>query len=200
METQAAQMLGTAFDTIFSPGCSLITMVRNSICKDFLASKSDRLVFVDSDVSWDIGSLLKLASYPVDIVGGAYRYKDPNERYPVFFLKSDKGIWTDDRGLVEVAALPGGFTCISRSALLRIREKFPDRVYQWGGQEFYAYFDNPYRDGSMIGEDIGFCMMAREAGEKVYLDPSLRLTHVEGAQEYTGRIEDWLREGKWKTS
>lgn len=194
-------MLGTSFQVLFAPGCSLITMARNSICRDFLASKSDRLVFVDSDIAWDVGSLLKLASYPVDIVGGAYRYKSKEEKYPVYFQPDEKGgISTNEMGLVEVDALPGGFLCISRGALERIKAARPERSYLWNGQEFYAYFENQFQSGYMVGEDIGFCLFAKGLGEKIYLDPALRLTHVDGSQEYPGRIEDWLREGKWKTS
>ncbi len=199
-ERAAASIIGADFEVIFSPGTSLVTLARNQIVKRFLESGNKRLVFVDSDIAWEPGALLKLAGHPVDIVGGAYRFKKELEDYPVQWLASEAGgIWTDDKhGLVEVQTLPGGFLCISRDVLLRMKARLPDRTYMFGGDEFYAFFENPFINGQMRGEDSGFCLSMREQGERVWLDPELRLTHVDGAQEYTGRVSDWLMSGKWK--
>ena len=52
----------------------------------------------------------------------------------------------------------------------------------------------------MVGEDSGFCVAMRALGESVWIDPDLRLTHVDGAKEYTGRVSDWLQSGAWKAA
>jgi hypothetical protein len=54
---------GIEFKAVFLPGCSLITQARNQIVSDFLESDADKLVFIDADVSWEPGDIIKLASH-----------------------------------------------------------------------------------------------------------------------------------------
>lgn len=190
-EQAGAGLAGVEMRTAFLSGCSLITHARNQICADFLASDCDKLVFIDSDVAWELGSLLKLAGHDVDVVGGAYRLKDPEEAYPV--------TWTSDpeliavNGLLSVQTLPGGFLAVTRSALERLREAHPDRAYEHKGGLYHGWFHAPIGNGLMCGEDAAFCLDWLGLGEKVWLDPELTLTHVGGSNEYIGRIGDWLR-------
>src|SRR5690242_768105 len=107
-EQAAALTLGDELQVMFAPGCSLISHARNQLARDFLLSDAERLVFLDSDVAFELGSLLKISKYPLDFVGGAYRYKDEAEGYPVTWLNKPE-LWTNEYGLLEVAGLPGGF-------------------------------------------------------------------------------------------
>jgi hypothetical protein len=192
-EYGAAHQIGTDIEVHFTPGCSLITLARNYLVKRFLASEAQKMVFIDSDVAWEPGALIRLASYKRPIVAGVYRFKDDKERYPVHFLKTSRGIWTDKDGLVEVATAPTGFMCIDRKALRAFQAKYPKRNYKIQGEDIYAFFENPYRDGELVGEDCGFCIEMRKIGQKVYIDPEMMLTHVDGPKEYTGKISDFLR-------
>lgn len=173
----------------FAPGSSLIHVARDQLARDFLRSDCDRMVFVDSDVSWEPGMLLVLAQHSKDFVGGAYRYKDASEGYPVGWLQQSS-LWADpETGLLEVASLPGGFLSLSRAVFEKLQAAFPDRRYFFHGEEFHAFFHCPPGGG----EDGMFCREWREAGGQVWLEPRLTLTHVEGAQKYTGCIGDWLK-------
>lgn len=185
---------GVPFSVSFIAGCSLITQVRNQMCADFLASAHDRMVFVDSDVAWEPGSLLRVASHKVDICGGAYRKKLDREEYPVRWLVERDELWADpETGLLEVGGLPGGFLCITRAALMRFQEAYPERRYTFEDRPFHAYFTMPFKDGYMWGEDMAFCDDMRNAGVKVWLDPELDLRHIGGTREHPGRIGAWLR-------
>lgn len=188
-EQAAAGLLGTELRVGFLPGCSLITHARNQLCRDFLESGADKMVFVDSDVGWEPGALLQLVSHNVDVVGGAYRLKDATEAYPVTWLDRDE-LWAVD-GLLSVQTLPGGFLCISRRALEVLAAAHPDRSYEYRGAVYQGFFHAPIGGGRMSGEDAAFCMDWLEHGE-VWLDPELTLTHVGGSAEYTGRIGQWL--------
>ena len=188
-EQALASLSGVALDIRFIPGTSLITHARNQGVNDFLASDANRLVFVDSDVAWEPGALVRIASHPVDFVGGAYRYKDQVERYPVRWLERAE-LWSDpETGLIEVASLPAGFLSLSRAVFERLQSAHPEREYAFGGHLFRAFFHCPPGHG----EDSSFCDDWRALGGSVWLDPLLTLTHVDGAQTYTGCIGAWLR-------
>lgn len=192
-EQGAAALLGVELQVGLLPGCSLITMGRNQMVADFLATDCDRLVFVDADVSWNPGDLIKLAMHPVDVVGGAYRYKNALEDYPVQWIDKPE-LWTDPKtGLLEVGSVPGGFLTISRRAFAQLKEAHPDRAYQHEGRLFQAYFHAPVMEGRLFGEDTAFCHDWREAGGQVWLDTELLLTHTGGFPQFTGCIGDWLR-------
>lgn len=194
-EQSMAHIAGLEMSVNFLPGCSLVTQARNQLAKDFLASGADRMVFVDSDVAWEPGSLLRLASHPVDLVGGAYRLKDSVETYPIGLLgDATTELWADPAtGLLEIETLPGGFLSISRGCLTKLRDAHPERAYGHYGHEYHAYFHNPIQDGRLYGEDAAFCLDWRTNGGKVWLDPELTLTHVGGSQKFVGKIGDWLR-------
>ncbi len=188
-ELGAAHLAGVELQVGYIPGSSLITQARNQAVKAFIDSDADRMVFVDSDIAWEPGSLLKIASHKVDFCGGAYRYKDAKEGYPVAWLDKPE-LWADpETGLLEVSMLPGGFLSLSRSVFERLAAAFTDRVYSFHGHPFHAFFHCPPGDG----EDGAFCRDWRSIGGQVWLDPELTLSHVEGGQVYTGHIGNWLR-------
>lgn len=193
-EQAAASASSIEISTAFLPGCSLITHARNQLCMDFLASDCDRLVFVDADVSWEVGSLIRLAKHPVHVVGGCYRAKEEPERYP--FAPCDETGWMDPRtGLTPVRTLPGGFLAISRQALETLRKAFPGRAYSHYGRAYHGWFHAPIADATLYGEDSAFCTDWIRAGGVVWLDPTPRLTHTGGRSHFTGSVAEWAQRG-----
>lgn len=166
-----------------------VHFARDELVKNFLASNADRLVFVDEDVSWEPGGLIRIASHTVDLCGGAYRLKQEAEDYPVRWLD---GAALPSEPLMEVRALPGGFMSVSRAVFEKMLAAWPDRKYTNAGTDYHGFFCMPYGGG----EDIRFCADWRSLGGKVWLDPNLRLTHHAGANSYPGHVGDWLRSHK----
>lgn len=188
-EQGVATAAGIDMAVNFVPGCSLVATARDHAARDFMASDADRMIFLDSDVSWELGGLIKIALAKPDFVGGCYRYKDETEGYPIHWLDRPE-LWADpETGLLEVKSLPGGFLSLSRTVFERLADAHPARTYQFHGHTFRAFFHCP--PGS--GEDGAFCDDWRAIGGQIWLDPMLRLTHVDGARAYTGCIGDWLR-------
>lgn len=176
------------------PGCSLPHHARNQLARDFLASDCERLVFVDADVSWEAGAITRLAKHPVDICGGAYRYKAEDEGYPVTWDPTKAELRADPAtGLLEVYALPGGLLSISRAAFEKMREALPDRAYDFHGEPHFGWFDTHITGGQLMGEDVGFCLTWRAMGEKVWLDPEIGTTGHVGFKEWRGHIGQWLK-------
>lgn len=194
-ETSVAQAMGDQLNFTFLPSCSNLAMGRNQLVKQFLESDADRLVFIDADVTFEMGSIIKLAHAKCDFVGGAYRLKQANENYPIGWLK-DPELKQNAEGFVEVAIVPTGFLSLSRNVFKTFRENYPDREYQIGGVKNYCYFQIPYFDGALYTEDAFFCREWKEIGGKIFLDPNLTLTHWDGNIPYKGNIGQWLNNKK----
>lgn len=183
---------GDDFQVRFLPSCSHAAMGRNQLAREFLDSDAERMVFLDADVTFEPGDLIKLAKHPVDFVGGAYRFKFEEESYPVGWLDA-KELWASDLGLLEVKTLPGGFLSLSRNVFERLKAAHPEREYEHFGKKCHAFFMMPWLDGALYGEDSFFCKEWREAGGQVFLDPELDLTHWEFNRPYSGHIGNWLK-------
>lgn len=178
----------------FLAGCSHAAQGRNQLADDFMNSDCERLVFLDSDVTWRPGDIVKIAHYPVDFVGGSYRHKNANETYPVHFDQTKKELWANEHGLLEVAAVPGGFMSLSKNVFEKIKEANPEKKFEFWGREMFCYFEMLFKDGILGGEDFLFCQSWRDLGGKVYLDPEIALTHWDQKMTpYEGHIGNWLK-------
>ena len=195
-ELALARQSGDIVSIRFNPNCSNVVMGRNVLAQKFLDSGEDRLFFLDSDVTWKPGSILRLCHLPVDFVGGAYRQKTDNEQYPVMWLDQPEvtGITLSDKSvLLDVGGLPGCFLSLSRDVFTRLEAAYPDRRMSHFEDSFHAYFQMPYHHGLLWGEDSYFCHEWREIGGAIYLDPELELAHWDFNKPYRGHIGNWLK-------
>lgn len=178
----------------FLPSCSVPATGRNQLVQMFLDSDFDRLVFVDSDISFPIGSLLKVAAQRADFVGGCYPFKMEKEEYPIGLLQEKEFLQANENGLLEVATLPTGFLALSRSVFEKFKEAYPGRECNHQGNPMYGFFQMVFKDGALWSEDTYFCKEWREAGGKVFLDPEIRLTHWEHTYKpHHGHIGNWMK-------
>ncbi len=195
-EVLLAERLGDKITVRFLNSCSHLPMGRNQLVKEFVDSGDDRLVFLDSDVTFEPGDLIKIAHYPEEFVGGVYRYKTPGiEDYPFAVLSGDgfEELRANSHGLLRVKMLPTGFMSLSPAVFAKFREKFTKRSYEVNGHTIFCYFSMPHHNGCLYGEDGYFCEEWREMGGEIYLNPELTLTHWDGNIPYKGRIGDWLK-------
>lgn len=191
-EQTAALVNGDDFSVRFLPACSHPAMGRNQLANDFMESDADRLVFLDSDVTFEPGSIVKIAHHPVDFVGGAYRFKLDSEQYPVGWADGEQ-IPMNRIGLCLVSTLPGGFLSLSKKVFETLKNAHPDRQYEHFGKHAHCYFQMPFTGGHLYGEDSYFCKEWRDTGGQVWLDPELSLTHWDFNKPYKGHIGNWLR-------
>lgn len=189
-EQQVASLMGDEIQFVFLPACGVPAAGRNQLADDFLKSGFDRLVFVDADVTFEMGALVKIAHAKEDLVGGAYRFKLAEESYPVLWLGGD--LWANENGLLEVRALPTGFLSISRTVLEKLKEAKP-RAHTHLGRTLECFFHYPFKEGHLFSEDTAFCDDWREIGGKVWLDPEITLTHWDFNNPYVGHIGRWLK-------
>ncbi len=176
-----------------------IAQARNQLATEFMNSKFDRLVFLDSDITWNPGDLIKLAHHDVDFVGGGYRYKRNPEQYPIAWLPDPdkKGLPVTKKGLLGVQGLPTGFLALSRNVFQTMLDKYPDRdLTIQNGHKCHAFFQMPFVDGHLYGEDLYFCRDWIESGGKIFLDPDISLTHWDfNPTPYGGNVGAFLTGG-----
>ncbi len=176
----------------FAPGCCALHYTRDILARNFLRSDCERLVFVDNDVAFEAGDLIKTALRPQEIVGVATRLKKEPEQYPVIFAPTANGqLWADPQsGLLEVVNMPAGFLAISRTVFEQLEKAHPERAYVHDNSEkFQGFFQCPY--GST--EEAGFFADWRRLGGKCWVDPEIQLMHIDGGMRYSGKLGNHLR-------
>lgn len=191
-EQTIAMVNGDELQFHFLPACSHPAMGRNQLAEDFMKSDCERLIFLDADITFEMGALLKIAHHKTDFVGGCFRYKTEPETYPIGWLEGQE-LWANEQGLIAVKSLPGGFLSLSRKVFETHRERFPDHNYEHFGRTAHCYFQMPFKDGHLRGEDSFFCEEWRDSGGQVFLDPEIALTHWDFNRPYIGHIGNWLK-------
>lgn len=176
---------------------------RNTLVSQFyVVPNYTHILCVDADVSWGAGAVERLVQHPVDVVIGAYPKRADGEGYavrtlpgPVTCVDPKTGA-PHPRGLVEIAAGPGGMMLLSRKAVARLVEARPDDWYHQPkvtGGKAWNLFEFTVADHQRTSEDMNLCLRWRGLGGTVWCDPHITLHH-HGAKSYSGKFIDHLRE------
>lgn len=173
-----------------------ISLARNLAIARFLATDYDDMFFVDDDVAWQDGAMVRLLKHPVDMVAGIYPRRFNELSFPVQWDDSKPEIWADpETGLIEVKGAATGFLRLTRAACQRLVEAYDSSWYEQFGSptgKAHALFDFERRDNVQYSEDYTFCRKWREIGGKVWIDPSITFMHM-GQQAFSGNVGEWLR-------
>lgn len=163
----------------FQTGCPYISGARASMLKQALNAKSDIIVFIDDDVSWEGDALLRLVQTPDDVVGGTYRCKEDELNYMGRILQDKDGFPTSIRedGCIECSCLPAGFLKITKEAVFKFMRGYPELCYGPPWDYAVDLFNHGAHQGLWWGEDYAFCRRWRDIGGKVWLIPDLNIHH-----------------------
>lgn len=180
-----------------------ISIARNLAVARFLATDYDDLFFIDDDVAWADGAMVRLLKAPVDLVAGVYPRRYPDISFPVQWDTSKAEVWADPAtGLIEVHGVATGFMRISRAGILRMVAHYKDDIYsqaQAPGGKVHRLFDFalvPDETGKVHevhSEDYTFCDRWRAMGGKVWIDPHITFMHL-GVAAFSGNVGEWLRD------
>lgn len=184
-------------------GDALVSRARSIVASDFLRSGCDVLLTIDSDIWFRAQDAIAMAEKAMgyDIIGGLYMTRSLQTQ-PAMMLPEGPVIMAANSEPVECKYLSTGFMAVHRSVFELLAEGLPlchqgwnDRGHDTSFWPFYMPFTIPWEgDGHMyLSEDWAFCHRAKEAGFKVWLDPSIRLGHY-GSVMYT--LEDLVRPPK----
>jgi hypothetical protein len=207
---------------------SLITRARNYCVDEFMRSDSEHLLFIDSDIGFnpqDVIALMALQAQEPDkyeIIGGPYPKKCIS--WEKIKLAVDKGIADEDPNVldkfvgdyvfnpkngsgsipisepVEVLEIGTGFMMISKNALKKFMEKYPQYMYKPdhvrtehfdGTREIMMFFQAEVDPASKryLSEDYWFCQKAQQADIRTWFCPWMKLQHV-GSYIFGGSLAD----------
>ena len=151
---------------------SVICESRTRLVEEAIEAKSDKILFLDSDIQFSADVIDKLYSHNKDIVAAQY-----STRYPpyqtVAFLDPDNidARLNATNGLHKVWAV--GMGCM----LIDI-DVFHTLPKPWFVHEYNKI------DDTFSGEDIYFCNQAMHHGIDVWVDTEIKLGHL-GTKAYT---------------
>lgn len=152
---------------------SLVYTSRNELAQQAIKMGSDYIFWLDSDMAFEADTLKQMLKTmeenKLDMLSGVYYRRNPPYT-PVLFNRLE----TSDEEKVDFSEF----------------EKIPEGIFEVGGCGFgcvlmntdvlisvlgrFRTFFNPMKGA---GEDLAFCIRARECGYKIYADSSISLGH-----------------------
>lgn len=140
---------------------------RNDLVRRFLSDTDcDKLLSLDSDISFSADDLAQLDADDLDCVSGVYYNVFGGLLKPVIKLLSNTEIV--DEPIMEVAGVGAGFMMMSRALLEKMAAEHP---------EPQPWYHEPVVDGEHWGEDIAFCQRVRDLGVPVHIDLRVQVSH-----------------------
>lgn len=173
---QELQRVGLDFDWLTERNESLVHRARMEMTATFLRTDHSHLFWIDADIEFEPEHVAALWNLQTDIAVGCYAMKKPDQQWYAAW-KDGKLVKNLDQfdGPIEVDYAGTGFMLISRTAIEEVASTVPN----WEGANGLvpALFMTPIHNGGLESEDYHFCRIAREAGFKIIMDPSVRLGH-----------------------
>lgn len=180
----------------FESGNPYISAARATMLKKGLDAKCDMFVFLDDDLSWAPGDLLKLVETPGDVVAGTYRTKEDNINYMGNIRQDARGFPTNVRedGCIQANCVPAGFLKVTKEAVDKFMKAYPHLCYGPGWDQKVDLFNHGAYKGLWWGEDYAFCRNWNDLGEKVWLIPDLNINHHSWIDDkvYEGNFHEYL--------
>lgn len=188
---------GIGFTVSFNPGCSLISLARNDLVREFMKSGCTDLLFIDADLCWAPGAVRRVMTAKPDVVCGLYPLKQDKEGYPAHFATDEERSVKAVDGLVPLVGGPAGFMRIRRHVIELMMAAYPERAFDNGQGRTYDFFSIERSDGTLRGEDYTFCQLWRALGGEIWGDPRIDFAHV-GRKAYEGNWHNYMvaRNGK----
>lgn len=169
----------------------IVEISRDAVLDDFLRDTTDKLFWIDSDMTWEPGDFLRLlalstqrgvvcAAYPRKVDGGAQ-----------FSVDMDLTVEADDLGLLPIRGAGLGFAVVDRAICKQLADTKPLVSDGLNNRTMRSVFRVDTIDGRRRTEDMAFFADIRGLGHGVWLDPSITLGHV-GLREWKGQLSDAL--------
>jgi hypothetical protein len=159
-------------------GNPYISAARALMTRRALDAGADVIVYLDYDLSWDPGDLLKLLQTEGDVVAGTYRYKKDEEAYMGVLAPSLDGRPTVRAdGAIKAEWIPAGFLKVTKLAICALMKKFPELMYGDPTKPHFDLFNHGVRNWTWYGEDYAFSRRWGEVGGDIWIVPDLNLNH-----------------------
>lgn len=175
-------------------GCPYISHARATMLRKALDAKADVIVFLDYDLSWDEGDLLRLIETPGDVVAGTYRFKCDEEKYMGSIRPGpDKKPIVRDDGCIRADWVPAGFLKVTANAVHGLMVAYPELMYGPKFAPSVDLFNHGAHEGIWWGEDYAFSRRWNACGGEIWVIPDLNLTHHSADKAYPGNYHRHLK-------
>ena len=169
--------VGMSHDWLLGTNESLVTRARNEMTASFLTTEHSHMMWIDADIEFEPKNIASLWNMEADVAVGVYAMKKPDKQW---FAAWKDGALVKDldqfNGPIEVDYAGTGFMMIRRNVIKTLAAKAPS--YEGPNGRVPALYMTPIHDDGFESEDYHFCRLAREAGFKIMMDPSVRLGHI----------------------
>lgn len=162
---------------------SLLVAERNKILEMFWRSDATHLLCVDADLGWPAQAVLAMLEQDKEFIAGCYPARGKEHTFLFRPVYNPNGSIMTEKHLLKMEYIPAGFMLISRSAIKKMRDHYPELFFQPKEPEeahksTYCLFNTEVRDGEFWGEDYTFCHRAGQAGIDIWVDPLIQFDHA----------------------
>ena len=180
---------------VFEVGCPYISNARATMTRKALDAGADVIVYIDHDLSWAPGDLLKLIETPGQVVAGTYRFKCDEVRYMGSLIEDadDMPIVRESDGAIKAHSVPAGFLKVTKFAIQKMMRRYPELVYGDPDHPSFDLFGHGVIDHVWYGEDMAFSKRWIEMGENIIVVPNLSLDHHSADKAYPGNYHEFLQ-------
>ena len=160
--TRQLEQDGVDFDVCFLGG-TLVYNGRDTLAANAVNEKYTHVLWLDADMMFNPDIFNRLYAHGKDIVTGVYHSRHAPYDSCIFTnLDPVEKVKDYPKELFEIAGC--GFGCILTST----------EALRW----VYRDNGNCFQPMLQFGEDIAFCIRARESGFKIFCDPEIQAGHI----------------------
>jgi hypothetical protein len=164
-------------------GFAQVDMARNRLATDALAEGFEELMWIDSDIAFEPQSVDRLRSHGLPVACGLYPKKGERALSSQLLPGTDRLVFGQGGGLVEIRYAAAGFLYTRREVYLEIqrREQLPMCNRRIGQPTLPFFLPMVVPDGDdhrYLGEDFSFCERLRRCGFRIVADTTIRLQHI----------------------
>jgi glycosyltransferase involved in cell wall biosynthesis len=195
LEKSIGAVIGAGWDEGLAEerGCPYISSARATMLRKALDAKADVIVYLDYDLSWRPGDLLKLIETEGDVVSGLYRFKKPEVEYMGVLWPTHDGVPKPrEDGAIRADRVPAGFLKITKEAVDRFMAAYPELCFGPRYHPSVDLFNHGAHEGVWWGEDYAFCRRWNAIGGEIWVVPDLDLTHHSKTEAFPGNYHEWL--------
>lgn len=163
---------------------SLLVAERNRILEKFWKSECTHILMIDSDLGWPAEAVLAMLNENKEFIAGVYPARGGNNEFLFRATLNNINAIVTDKHLLKMEYIPAGFMLLSRSAVKKMRDCFPNLYFEpkckniGNPESAYCLFNTEVWEGEFWGEDYVFCRRAREAGIDIWVDPLIQFDHA----------------------
>ena len=189
----ALEAAGWDHAAVYQIGCPYISAARSMMLRKALDAKATVVVFIDHDLSWDSGDLLRLIETKGDVVAGTYRFKGPIEEYMgAIFPGIDGTPIVREDGCIKAHSIPAGFLKITRAGVNTFIMNYPELTYGEKCAPMVDLFNHGVMDHTWYCEDYAFAKRWREKCGDIWLIPDMNINHHLPTEEFKGNFHRYL--------